>query len=322
MPTFYKYYDSFIESLILNPTIKLSSPMKLNDPFEKTISREVIEQYKVHSRNRKNINEIKKECEEYIHTSGIISLTENPRSLLMWAHYGNDHKGVCIGYKSEFITHNSHAVLPSSRPFHAHPIKVNYDKVRFDEHTDDIRNINGDDLLNAILLKTLTTKGDDWIYEKEHRCILPIEWCDKLLISKPRNIEAESEHYWVVKEAIKRKILCKKADGFYYPVGDMPDNLIKYISRVDEVTILKRIDSSSIDSIFIGCEARQGLLTKIKTSIRNNPEELGHIRVFKYRKDRSKFEILAREIDPFKPTLRFIRKNIVNKEDIQEKIFG
>ncbi|WP_323930216.1 DUF2971 domain-containing protein [Aeromonas caviae] len=320
MPTFYKYYDCFFESLILNPTIKLASPVKLNDPFEKTISNDIIVQFMENTENKGNRYKIKRECEEYIHTSGVISLTENPRSLLMWAHYGNDHKGVCIGYRSDLLTLKENRPLPASRPFNSHPIKVNYDRVRFDEYTDDFGQFSNEELLNRILLKTLTTKGDDWIYEKEHRCILPIEWCDKLLISEPQKKEDESEYYWVVKEAIKRKIIIKNQDGFYYPQNEVPDETIKYISRIDEVTILKNIDSSSITSIFIGCEANKKTLAEIKALIRRNENELGHIKVFKYRKDRSRFEMLAIEIDPFKSYGGIVKK--ITKEEIEKQAFG
>ncbi|MBW3779679.1 DUF2971 domain-containing protein [Aeromonas veronii] len=321
MPTFYKYYNCFVESLILNPTIKLASPIKLNDPFEKTISNDIIKQFRESTDNKRNLYEVKRECEEYLHTSGVISLTENPRSLLMWAHYGNDHKGICIGYKSDFLTKKENKPLPASRPFNTYPIKVNYDKVRFDEYTDNFGDLNNEELLNKILIKTLTTKGDDWIYEKEHRCILPIEWCDKLIISEPQKKEDESEHYWVVKEAIKRKIINKGKDGFYHPKGDMPDSTIKYISRIDEVTILKNIDSSSITSIFIGCEASSKLVSGIKETIRRNRKELGHIKLFKYKKDRSKFEISIIEIDPFATIGKMFRIK-TSKEEIEERVFG
>lgn len=320
MPIFYKYYDCFFETLLLKPTIKLASPVKLNDPFEKTISNDIIRQFMEVTENNKNLYEIKRECEEYLHTSGVVSLTENPRSLLMWAHYGNDHKGVCVGYRNDLLNLKDNKPLPVSRPFNTNPIKVNYDKVRFDEYTDDFGSLNNEELLNRILLKTLTTKGDDWIYEKEHRCILPIEWCDKLLISEPQKKEDESEFYWVVKEAIKRKIITKGQDGFYYPKGEMPDGTIKYISRIDEVTVLKNIEPSSIASIFIGCEASKKTLSKIKETIKSNKKELGHIKVFKYRKDRSKFEISMREVNPFISYGGIIKK--ITKEEIEKQAFG
>ncbi|NME02388.1 DUF2971 domain-containing protein [Aeromonas sp. DNRA1] len=319
MATYYKYYENFTKELLLEPTIKLSSPLKLNDPFEKTISTQIINQFKKQTNGAKGITELQKECESYLKACGIVSLTETHRNLLMWAHYGNDHKGVCIGYDDDFLSSLNNRKIPNSRPFKYKPVKVNYDRVRFDENTDQFNSEDQNTLLNEILVKTLTTKSDDWIYEKEHRCIVPMEWCDKLLIKTPNN-NSESEDYWVIKQALQRGIIEKGEDNSkYYCFKSSADKLAHFLSSIDEVTVLKDICPSSITSIFIGCEASQRTKTEVIRTIRANPDKLGHITVYQYAKDSSRFELNPKKRDPFRVGGG---GGIKIKVDLQKEIFG
>lgn len=297
METFYKYYDNFFSGLILNPTIKISSPLNLNDPFEKSISNEVAEQYKLLANKDEHLIKVKADCEAFLSECGIVSLTENPRNLLMWAHYGNDHKGVCIGYDSKFLSSIRKKATPSSRPFHYKPLKVNYDRVRFDRTTDNFNKSNGSSLLNSILLKTLTTKSDDWMYEKEHRCIIPLEWGDKMIINFPQKKEDESKYFWIIRTAISRNEIVKCDDGFYRikNKSTIHDGLQKFISQIEEVTILKDISPKHIHSIFIGCEASTRTKVAIAKTIRENRDLLGHIKIYKYMTDLDAFALNIRE---------------------------
>lgn len=317
MATYYKYYENFVKELLLEPTIKLSSPLKLNDPFEKTISTQIINQFKKQTNGVKRTPDLQKECESYLKACGIVSLTETHRNLLMWAHYGNDHKGVCIGYDDDFLSSLNNREIPNSRPFKYKPVKVNYDRIRFDEHTDQFNSEDHNTLLNEILVKTLTTKSDDWIYEKEHRCIVPMEWCDKLLIKTPNN-GSESEDYWVINQALERGII-EKGKGQHYYFKASADNLAKFLSSIDEVTVLKDICPSSITAIFIGCEASQRTKSEVIRTIRANPDKLGHITVYQYTKDSSRFELNPTKRDPFAPRGG---GGIKMKVDLQEEIFG
>lgn len=317
MTTYYKYYENFFEELLLEPTIKLSSPLKLNDPFEKTISKQIINQFKKQTKEVKNIPALQKECEAYLNACGIVSLTETHRNLLMWAHYGNDHKGVCIGYDDEFLSSLNNREPPSSRPFKYKPQKVNYDRIRFDEHTDHLYSEDYHALLNEILIKSLTTKSEDWIYEKEHRCIVPMEWCDKLLIKDSDN-GSESEDYLVIKQALHRGLIEKGKGGYYYFKASA-DKLAHFLSSIDEVTVLKDINSSSINSIFIGCEASNKTKANVSRTIRINEDKLGHIKIYQYTKDRSRFELNPIKKDPFiKSGGGLMKANV----DLQEEIFG
>ena len=93
-------------------------------------------------------NDLQKE----IDAKGVLCLSGEPRSLLMWSHYANGHRGVCIGFDgsctNEFFGKALKVTYPDSddRP----PVKLNDGSW---EQTD----------------KILFTKAHSWRYEKEWR---------------------------------------------------------------------------------------------------------------------------------------------------------
>lgn len=82
---------------------------------------------------------------------GVLCISEVPDDLLMWAHYADSHKGICLA-------------LNRSNPFFAtaHPVK--YQKLRpevnplVDSHEE-------------MLDRSMFTKSDHWSYEKEWRIL-------------------------------------------------------------------------------------------------------------------------------------------------------
>ncbi len=83
----------------------------------------------------------------------VFSLCADPLVILMWSHYADEHKGVCLEYETEDMTDTPYPVsysgaLPSVPAFGATP--------------DDMR---------AITL----TKADHWSYEREWRCLAHAE---------------------------------------------------------------------------------------------------------------------------------------------------
>lgn len=96
---------------------------------------------------------------------GICSLTDNPKSLPMWAYYGDSHKGLCIGIKTSTIAQHQRYLLKSNILLMLH--KVFYTKkipiVHFEINT------NSDN--DKEILKTLYTKSINWKHEEEYRLI-------------------------------------------------------------------------------------------------------------------------------------------------------
>jgi len=122
--------------------------LALNDPFEgifKLVLEDInnpLTQYanQIYYRNINNL-------------SSVFSLSEVDYNILMWAHYADNHKGICI----EFSTNNPNSIF--------HTIK----QVQYSENIPIVHRNNRSDkeLVDEIFLN----KTRDWDYEKEWRII-------------------------------------------------------------------------------------------------------------------------------------------------------
>ncbi|MFP5520713.1 MAG: DUF2971 domain-containing protein [Bdellovibrionia bacterium] len=86
----YRAWDKFAKDILESGRLWISSIEKLNDPFEATMM----------SSNEDDTDRIE-ELEKYMKIRdkfGIISLSKTANQLLLWSHYGDAHKGVCIGF--------------------------------------------------------------------------------------------------------------------------------------------------------------------------------------------------------------------------------
>jgi len=87
--------------------------------------------------------------------SGILSLAEDPKNILMWSHYASEHKGVCVE-----LDRNIDEDLGDEKK--CRPVK--YSKEYPQPSIEDI--LKGD---HALTDKVAYTKSIDWAYEKEWR---------------------------------------------------------------------------------------------------------------------------------------------------------
>lgn len=98
---------------------------------------------------------------------GILSLTESPDNLLMWAHYADSHQGFVIEFdpQSSFFTQR----------------RSDADELGY------LREVKYSDIRHSLILEKIEdfspflTKGDIWKSEREWRMMLPIDMCDKEL---------------------------------------------------------------------------------------------------------------------------------------------
>jgi len=128
--TLYKYFPLSNEKHLgrviecLKGKIHFSSPLTFNDPFElqTIISPPTFDEIQTFlheagtcidkepkSFKAKLNKEINNQflrspptiaTREWLDEIGILCLAENPKDLLMWSHYGSNHKGVCIGFSA------------------------------------------------------------------------------------------------------------------------------------------------------------------------------------------------------------------------------
>lgn len=148
----YKYLDANWGRVALKEKeFKISRILELNDPFEFM---------SIAPKNKIERQLFRKTLENLNEEMGVISFSKVWDIPLMWSHYGEKHKGICL----EFDVSQSDNV--DERILH----EVQYDRYRkaisFDSNVfSDTRYVN-------ILNKLSHTKHTNWKYEKELR-ILP-----------------------------------------------------------------------------------------------------------------------------------------------------
>lgn len=188
--------NQFHRKLITDCEIYFPSPIEFNDPYDTAIVKrydllkdqkaydffysmakdsnpEFDEKQLVQERNRLYdkhqeipLDDLKKMgsdyAEKFKNNHGVLSLCKKNDDILMWSHYGNCHKGFCIGFDTyklkEFIkeTKLTGALLPITYT-NKYPIII----PKADES----------DVKYNIFIQ-LTTKYKKWSYEKEYRYVI------------------------------------------------------------------------------------------------------------------------------------------------------
>ncbi|HDX8369992.1 TPA: DUF2971 domain-containing protein [Aeromonas dhakensis] len=301
MLTLYKYYSSLPYDYFKNPTIKLSQLALLNDPFEHYMPTQAIHESmkkifgESYNEQSDHIRMFKKNYKFINATKGIVSLSETHRNLLMWAHYADQHKGLCIGYSHDFLSS-----LPLPKQYNKvvdkfEPIKINYDRVRFDINDLDFGDVGKEmDYINFILLKSLTTKSDDWMYEKEHRCITPLRWADEIFIKSPEKLSRISTPDY-------RHILAMDANkgkdaSSSLAVEDEFKFLLDNIGQDQQSILLKRISPKKISSIYFGSRMPKQIKTELIKGIKERMDEYQHVKIFEYKIDDTNYELNRKQI--------------------------
>lgn len=172
----YKYYGASAGiSAIESKKLGFREPSYFNDPFDLT-----------YINNSSLSNELNRLVAYFKNYSVILSLTRNPLNPLMWAHYGAEHKGFCIGYDvdDDFLLSKGHNLIPVSSG------DVTYTSVKeqvdidsdFSDVWRDLISVSNAENIDAfisdnknlallLLKKMLLYKHSAWSYEEEVRVI-------------------------------------------------------------------------------------------------------------------------------------------------------
>jgi hypothetical protein len=174
-----------------------SSPSEFNDPFECRphfsfeASESEVEEYCDYlcSRMIPNLSEIQRKekvailvrnckdnplaaakymamaMQKEMETCGVLCLAERPSNLLMWAHYADNHRGICLGFNAS-----------DTNPFFGRALKVTYSQTY---PTVNLFRDSRDSYHETITL----TKSDHWEYEQEWRIIKHEQGRDSQLFS-------------------------------------------------------------------------------------------------------------------------------------------
>lgn len=185
----YKYYSekpSNIDAL-RNHEMWYSAPCNFNDIFDCDVSineKAIFESFlkenpqehrirrgspmwiKLKSDVHKQIDYLQGTFEETKQVTGISCLSESDSSLLMWAHYANNHKGMCVEYE----------LLKISNQLKFTPVPVIYTNDRVTLSSLESENLDRDTM--KFFVESITTKSSEWNYEKEWRIIRDESACN------------------------------------------------------------------------------------------------------------------------------------------------
>lgn len=128
--------------------MKLSLFQDLNDPFE-------LQPYSLSDRDLRRISVALRS--HIAVKQGLICFSDNWHSPVMWAHYADKHKGICLGFD-----------VPEPGPDGIiSPVSYNTDRLQFVlDHSKDKLGIDGE------FVRTLMfTKSKEWAYEREWRTL-------------------------------------------------------------------------------------------------------------------------------------------------------
>lgn len=182
IPTLYKYMttDRFISN-VKSGSIRFTQPKYLNDPYECHLTFDRFAYIADYRKYRKQAQpgisdkELDKavaiaedqliidgllQYREVRDSFGVLSLSEDPKNILMWSHYGDEHQGVCV----EMDIWNS-ALRPGS---HGGDKYSGFEQVKYTSNK-----VTGTPTPQKIV-EVLSTKAKEWAYEKEWRLIRTI----------------------------------------------------------------------------------------------------------------------------------------------------
>lgn len=174
---FYKYtqVENLLKSLE-NKTLWFSSPKQFNDPFDCNINlinftpseKDIVKlindkvagnralRRKEIKKNKQNPyrikNQMAEQFQETFHNSGVCCFSEIEDDILMWAHYAENHKGVCLKFNSSI---SDIATMTAKVQY-----KPNFEKEMF---------FSGDPYC---IYHLVFTKSESWNYEKEIRAFI------------------------------------------------------------------------------------------------------------------------------------------------------
>jgi hypothetical protein len=170
----YRPINAFFDDILLKNSLWFSNPKDFNDPFDCRVlidtnntSNEIKDFLKRNGVNEyeatmlatnvfnqpkefdKMVNEV---VEQQISKSGICCFSQLHDNILMWSHYSDSHKGVCLKYD-----------IINDPSFFVFPVIVNYQNQysTFNYFREE----------KQIIDKLIRTKSLDWSYEKEIRIL-------------------------------------------------------------------------------------------------------------------------------------------------------
>ncbi|MEL7595435.1 DUF2971 domain-containing protein [Aeromonas veronii] len=298
MAIYYKYYSYLPPEYFERPTIKIASPAHLNDPFESLLPDDIkkyIEQFAEDNQSTLNYEKelVVKALNNVMRSFGVTSLSETQRNLLMWAHYANEHQGLCIGYDTDIIFDKKTKKMLKED---AELKKVNYDTVRHEDYGN-LKKMEGmKEFVDYILQKIMLTKGNDWIYEKEHRYIVDLGMSSYVQVprdNKKRPDELNKKiNSMIERNVIIEKEISKNPDVTCYIPSTQDARIgFGYLNFHKEASYFLNINPKSIKRVYFGCRTPNQQIKEIFDAIIENKNIFDGVLVNRMQLSKKRFEL-------------------------------
>ncbi|MGC0783992.1 DUF2971 domain-containing protein [Pantoea agglomerans] len=286
MTRFLYKYMKLRPDFFSNPMIRATPAKHLNDPFEGCFNKEQVRDAHLNHQNYfgllgKDVYEdsvdyaVKNsmgEIESDINELGVISLTESYNNTLMWAHYGDEHKGVVVefDFSVPFFSSSIHDIDGRSMRFKKDfmatcfemPEKVDYRRMFPDFKRPEFS--NPDEPIefhwNKFYQTILFTKSIDWIYEQEQRSIVRLHDADVMICKDNEFIRSACmDDADIVLEKYDEENIKIIFPDEYEMREEMGDHSIKMevFRRINDADAMFffRINPLAISSVYFGCKA-------------------------------------------------------------------
>jgi len=295
MPLRFAFFD--------DPLLRLTPPSVLNDPFDSKPTQAGIEKKLEFFINEDNdfgdepadpesIREIyENDLRNGLDKFGVISLTEDPYNLLMWSHYANEHKGIIVSVCCDSSTFEYHdkftercgvskkeperVIYSNRRPGHEMPDNTIYEYFEHNFYT-----------------HFAMTKGNDWIYEKEHRYLIRLTEADAAIVSANSTDWASSQ---------TKDILITPLGGAIYKVqASSPskrDVLPWFLAvsqgrkEISDVKLFKRLKRGALTGVYFGCRVTDEEISQVREKIESNDLLGNSISLYRSVENQDRFEI-------------------------------
>jgi len=145
----------YLEALLLRGEIMFSRPSDFNDPFDVYPNQfHEVPEHEIPSFRNATYDTINAAVQAVLSVDiGVACFTPRPDNHLMWSHYGDRHRGVCVGFRREVLSDNA-PTRSGGEPLYHGPTKVNYT---------DRRSVSTQEVIHW--------KSDIWSYEEEERLV-------------------------------------------------------------------------------------------------------------------------------------------------------
>lgn len=175
----FRSINKFLIDTLVKGTIYCAQPIRLNDPFDcQVYIRKAVDHAisLLSGKKKQNLVKLSKpnglfdNIQKSIKNVGVCSFSLVLEEPLLWTHYANGHKGLCLTYKIPF-----QSFFEPSKTIEGAILPVDYGENPLTEwlteNAPEKAKIDAKKFSNDLVEKVLSIKGKGWEYEKEARII-------------------------------------------------------------------------------------------------------------------------------------------------------